>query len=47
MDLEKLKELFEQLKKETEDYVDHEKMVDKSEYYLLMIAMAKYIERYG
>lgn len=47
MDLEKLKELFEQLKKETEDYIDHEKMVDKSEDYLLMIAMAKYIERYG
>lgn len=47
MDLEKLKELFEQLKKETEEYIDHEKMVDKGEDYLLLIAMAKYIERYG
>jgi len=47
MDIDKLKELYKELKKETEDYIDHDKMVDKSEDYLLMIAMAKYIERYG
>jgi hypothetical protein len=46
-EIEQLKQLLARLKEETEDYVGHDKLARNAESYLLIIAMEKYIERYG
>jgi hypothetical protein len=46
-EIEQLKQLLARLKEETEDYVGHDKLARNAENYLLIIAMEKYIERYG
>ena len=46
-EIEQLRELLARLKEETEDYVGHNELARNAEGYLLIIAIEKYIERYG
>jgi hypothetical protein len=45
-DIKELERLLELIKQETETYVDHDVIIYNSEKYALMIAIAKYIERF-
>jgi hypothetical protein len=45
--LELLAQLLTELKESTEEYVMHETMMRKSEDYLLIIALEKYLESWG
>jgi len=46
-EIELLKRILNELESTTEQYIDHAKMVDDSEKYLLIIAISKYLERHG
>jgi hypothetical protein len=45
--IKQMRQLLAIIKDETEAYADHEKITQNSESYLLIIAIEKYLDRYG